>query len=423
MSEKVNLLYDVSEKPDLKTGVVLSIQHVFGMFGATILVPIITGYPISVALFASGVGTILYAIVTKFKVPVYLGSSFAYISAVLLAVESMGGNRDAAQTGLILVGLIYFLVAMLVRYLGNDFISKLLPPVVIGPMIAVIGLGLASSAVNNAGLVEGGDIRNIIVSLSTFLVCALISIKAKGFMKIVPFLVAILFGYVLSVCVGIVDFTAVNEVIANGHYIGLPEFILPFKLGNFETYNLYIGPETLAILPVASVTIAEHVGDHSVLGKICGRNFIKEPGLHRTLIGDGLATAVSGFLGGPANTTYGENTGIIGMTKVASIYVVLGAACIAIGLSFLPIVSAVIKTIPNAVLGGMSIVLYGVIASNGLKVLIDNQVDFGKQKNLIIAAAMLVIGLGGAMLPLGGLVTLSGTALAAIVGVILNIIL
>ena len=423
MSQKVDLLYDVSEKPDVKTGIILSVQHVFGMFGATILVPIITGYPISVALFASGLGTIIYAIITKFKVPVYLGSSFAYISAILIATEAMGGSRDAAQTGLMLVGIVYVIVAILVRFLGKDFISKLLPPVVIGPMIAVIGLGLASSAVTNAGLVEGGDIRNIIVSLSTFLICALISIKAKGFAKIVPFLIAILLGYLISVCLGVVDFTPIHEVVASGHYVGFPEFILPFELGNFETYNLYFGPETLAILPVAIVTIAEHVGDHSVLGKICGRDFLKEPGLHRTLIGDGVATAVSGLLGGPANTTYGENTGIIGMTKVASIYVVLGAACIAIGLSFMPIVSAVIKTIPSPVLGGMSIVLYGVIASNGLKVLIDNNVDFSIQKNLIIAAAMLVIGLGGAMLPLGGLVTLSGTALAAIVGIILNIIL
>ena len=423
MSKKVDLIYDVQEKPSFKLGLLLSIQHVFGMFGATILVPLLTGYPISVALFASGLGTIIYAIITKFKVPVYLGSSFAYITAVMIAVEAMGGSYDAAQSGLILVGLLYIVVAMLVKVIGKDFIAKLLPPVVIGPMIAVIGLGLASNAVNNAGLVEGGDIKNIIISLFTFTSCALISIKAKGFLKIVPFLASIVLGYTLSIIIGVVDFSAVTKVIESGNFVALPEFILPFKLGNFDTFNFYLGPETFALLPVVIVTVAEHIGDHSVLGKICGKDFIKDPGLDRTLIGDGVATAISGLLGGPANTTYGENTGIIGMTKIASVYVIIGAACISIGLSFLPIVSALINTIPNAVLGGMSIVLYGVIASNGLRVLIDNNVDFSNQKNITIAAAMLVIGLGGALLPLGSFVTLSGTALAALVGVILNIIL
>ena len=306
MSKKVDLIYDVQEKPSFKLGVLLSIQHVFGMFGATILVPLLTGYPISVALFASGLGTIIYAIITKFKVPVYLGSSFAYITAVMIAVEAMGGSYDAAQSGLILVGLLYIVVAMLVKLIGKDFIAKLLPPVVIGPMIAVIGLGLASNAVNNAGLVEGGDIKNIIISLFTFTSCALISIKAKGFLKIVPFLVSIVLGYILSIIIGVVDFSAVTKVIESGNFIALPEFILPFKLGNFDTFNFYLGPETFAILPVVIVTVAEHIGDHSVLGKICGKDFINDPGLDRTLIGDGVATAISGLLGGPANTTYGK---------------------------------------------------------------------------------------------------------------------
>ena len=423
MSQEKDLILDVNEKPDLKTGIILSLQHVFGMFGATILVPIITGYPISVALFASGIGTIIYAIITRFKVPVYLGSSFAYISAVLIAVEQMGGSKDAAQTGLMLVGVVYLIVSLIIKFIGKDFISKLLPPIVIGPMIAVIGLGLASNAVNNSGLVANGDPRHILVAIITFVICALISIKAKGFIKIVPFLCAIAIGYIVSVFVGIVDFTAITNVIDNGNFIALPDFILPFSVGGFDTYNIHFGPETFAILPVAIVTIAEHIGDHSVLGKICKKDFIKDPGLDKTLAGDGVATAVSAFLGGPANTTYGENTGIIGMTKIASVYVVLGAASIAMVLSFLPIVSAAITTIPNAVLGGMSIILYGVIASNGLRVLIDNNVDMSKQKNLVIASAMLVIGLGGALLPIGGFLTLSGTALSAIVGVVLNIVL
>ncbi len=422
MSEKVELLYDVKDKPSFKMGLLLAIQHVFGMFGATILVPLLTGYPVSVALFASGIGTIIYLSCTKFKVPVYLGSSFAYITAVLIAVEQMGGSINAAQTGLILVGVIYLVVAFLVKYIGSGFITKLLPPIVVGPMIIVIGLGLASNAVSNAGLVAEGNIVNVAVAFITFLTCATLAIKAKGILKITPFLCSIIVGYLVAVAFNIVDFQPVIEVINNGSFIGLPDFILPFKSGIFDSYELYFGPETFAILPVAIVTISEHIGDHSVLGKVCNKNFLEDPGLSRTLSGDGLATAVSAILGGPANTTYGENTGIIGMTKVASVYVILGAAIIAIGLSFLPIVSAIISTIPNAVLGGMSIILYGVIASNGLRVLVDSNIDFSKQRNLVIASAMLVIGLGGAILPIGDFLTLSGTALAAIVGVILNLI-
>lgn len=413
------MILDVNERPGNLQWLFLSFQHVFAMFGATILVPTLTGLPVSVALFASGIGTLIYTACTKGKVPVYLGSSFAYITAVQLAIEALGGNPSAAQTGLMLVGLIYVIVAFIVKFIGKDWIDKLLPPIVIGPMIAVIGLGLAGNAVKNAGFVEGGDPKAMIVALVTFMVAALISTKAKGFFKIIPFLIAILVGYVLSVCLGLVDFTPVMEA----KWFAWPEFILPFHLGNFKTYEFYFGPETLAILPVAFVTIAEHIGDHTVLGKICGKNFLKNPGLDRTLMGDGIATAVSAFLGGPANTTYGENTGVIGMTKISSVYVTAGAACIAIILSMVQKISAFISTIPVCVLGGMSILLYGVIASNGLRVLVDNKIDFGKQRNLVIASAMLVIGLGGAILPIGSFMTLSGTALSALVGIILNLIL
>ncbi len=423
MNKNNDLKLDVHEKPSASKWALLSMQHVFAMFGATILVPILTGYPISVALFASGLGTLIYALITKFKVPVYLGSSFAYISAVLIAVEALGGDKSAAQTGLILIGIVYVVVAFVVKVVGKAWLDKLLPPVVIGPMIAVIGLGLATNAVANAGFVAGGDYRNMLVAVFTFSITALFSTKARGFFKIIPFLCGIVGGYIFAVSLGLVDFTQVQAVITEGRFVGLPEFILPFEFMGFESYTLYFGPETFAILPVALVTIAEHIGDHTVLGKICNKNFLKDPGLDKTLMGDGIATAVSGLLGGPANTTYGENTGVIGMTKIASVYVTCGAAVVAILLSCLPIVSEVIATIPSAVLGGMSIILYGVIASNGLRVLIDNQVDFSKQRNLIIASAMLVIGLGGAVLSLGSLVTLSGTALAALVGIILNLVL
>ena len=417
------MILDVNEKPKPAQWILLSFQHVFAMFGATILVPVLTGFPISVALFASGIGTIIYSCITRFKVPVYLGSSFAYISAVQIAVAAMSGDVSAAQTGLILIGLVYVVVSILVRFIGKDWIDKLLPPIVIGPMIAVIGLGLAANAVGNAGFVTGGDWKVMLTAVFTFILTALISTKAKGFFKIIPFLCGILGGYVFALALGIVDFAPLQEVLQSGKFLSLPEFILPIAVPGFKSYHLYFGPETFAILPVALVTISEHIGDHTVLGKICGRNFLKEPGLDKTLMGDGIATSISALLGGPANTTYGENTGVIGMTKVSSVYVTVGAACIAIVLSCVPIVSAFISTIPDAVLGGMSIILYGVIASNGLRVLIDNQVDFGQQRNLIIASAMLVIGLGGAVLPLGKLVTLSGTALSATVGIVLNLIL
>ncbi|ACA36826.1 uracil-xanthine permease family protein [Streptococcus pneumoniae] len=415
----VDLLLDVDQRPSAGKGILLSFQHVFAMFGATILVPLILGMPVSVALFASGIGTLIYMIATGFRVPVYLGSSFAFITAMSLAMKELGGDVSAAQTGVILTGFIYVLVAAGVRFAGTKWIDKLLPPIIIGPMIIVIGLGLAGSAVTNAGLVADGNWKNALVAVVTFLIAAFINTKGKGFLRIIPFLFAIIGGYLFALTLGLVDFTPVLKA----NWFEIPGFYLPFSTGGaFKEYNLYFGPETIAILTIAIVTISEHIGDHTVLGQICGRQFLKEPGLHRTLLGDGIATSVSAFLGGPANTTYGENTGVIGMTRIASVSVIRNAAFIAIALSFLGKFTALISTIPNAVLGGMSILLYGVIASNGLKVLIKERVDFSQMRNLIIASAMLVLGLGGAILKLGP-VTLSGTALSAMTGIILNLIL
>ncbi|MDG3146387.1 MULTISPECIES: uracil-xanthine permease family protein [Streptococcus] len=418
MTTKANLLFDVHEKPAPFQGILLSFQHVFAMFGATILVPLILGMPVSVALFASGIGTLIYQVATQFKVPVYLGSSFAYISAMALAIKEMGGDVSAAQTGIFFVGLIYVLIAGLVKAIGTKWIDTLLPPVVIGPMIIVIGLGLANSAVTSAGFVADGDWKNVVVAIVTFLIAAFVNTKGKGFAKIVPFLIAIIGGYIVALLLGLVDFTPVLEAA----WFELPGFYLPFETGVFKSYNFYFGPEMVAILPIAVVTVAEHIGDHTVLSQICGRQFLKNPGLSRTLIGDGVATAVSALIGGPANTTYGENTGVIGMTRIASVSVIRNAALIAIAFSFLGKFTALISTIPSAVLGGMSILLYGVIASNGLKVLIESRVDFGQVRNLIVASSMLVLGLGGAVLSIGA-ITLSGTALSAIVGIILNLIL
>lgn len=418
-TSKVNLLLDVDQNPPLAKGLLLSLQHVFAMFGATILVPLILGMPVSVALFASGLGTLIYMVATQFKVPVYLGSSFAFISAMAFAMKQMNGDVSAAQSGVVLVGLVYVVVALAVKLIGTKWIDRLLPPIVIGPMIMVIGLGLANSAVTNAGFIKDGTVQQITVAIVTFLITAFINTKAKGFLKIIPFLFGIIGGYIVAVLFGLVDFTPVLEA----DWIAIPQLYLPFSTnGFFKEYHWYFGPETWAILPVAVVTIAEHIGDHTVLSQICGRQFLKTPGLHRTLIGDGVATAVSAFMGGPANTTYGENTGVVGMTRIASVSVIRNAALFAIGLSFLGKFTALISTIPNAVLGGMAILLYGVIASNGLKVLIEKQVDFREVRNLIIASSMLVLGLGGAILELGP-VTLSGTALCALAGVLLNLVL
>ena len=418
-TSKVNLLLDVDQNPPLAKGLLLSLQHVFAMFGATILVPLILGMPVSVALFASGLGTLIYMVATQFKVPVYLGSSFAFISAMAFAMKQMNGDVSAAQSGVVLVGLVYVVVALAVKLIGTKWIDCLLPPIVIGPMIMVIGLGLANSAVTNAGFIKDGTVQQITVAIVTFLITAFINTKAKGFLKIIPFLFGIIGGYIAAVLFGLVDFTPVLKA----DWIAIPQLYLPFSTnGFFKEYHWYFGPETWAILPVAVVTIAEHIGDHTVLSQICGRQFLKTPGLHRTLIGDGVATAVSAFMGGPANTTYGENTGVVGMTRIASVSVIRNAALFAIGLSFLGKFTALISTIPNAVLGGMAILLYGVIASNGLKVLIEKQVDFREVRNLIIASSMLVLGLGGAILELGP-VTLSGTALCALAGVILNLVL
>lgn len=418
-TNKIKMRYDVEERPPLGQGLLLSFQHVFAMFGATILVPLILGMPVSVALFCSGIGTLIYQLCTKRKVPVYLGSSFAFIAAMAYAIEQMGGDPSAAQIGVFLSGLIYVVVAFIIKLIGTRWIDRLLPPIVIGPMIIVIGLGLSGTAVQNADFVAGGDWRNMVAAAITFLIVALINTNAKGFFRIIPFLIGIIGGYISAFFMGLVDLTPVIEA----PWFAIPEFYLPFSTGGmFNEYTFSITPEALAILPVAIVTISEHIGDHTVLSEIVGRPFLKNPGLHRTLLGDGLATSVSAFLGGPANTTYGENTGVIGMTRIASVSVIRNAAIIAIALSFLGKFAALITTIPNAVLGGLSILLYGVIASNGLKVLIEARVNFSHVRNLIIASSMLVLGLGGAVLDMGAL-TLSGTALAALTGIILNLIL
>lgn len=416
------LLYDVHEKPPVGMWIVLAIQHLFAMFGATILVPILVNQmageevlSIPVALFTSGVGTLIYIFCTKGRSPVYLGSSFAYIAPIATAFLATG--KASVFTALIGVGLVYVLFGILIKIFGKSWINKLLPPVVIGPMIMIIGLGLAGSAISQAGLAAGSiDWETALVVIVTFLVTAFAAVKAKGFMKVIPFLVGIVAGYITACAVGMVDFAPV----ADAKFFSVPGFYIPFL-----DYALDFGA-LLSILPIALVTMSEHIGDHKVLSEIMGRDLIEDPGLDRTLLGDGIATAVAGALGGPVNTTYGENTSVVGMTKVASVWVIGLAAILAIIVAFLGKGTALISTIPNPVLGSVSILLYGFIAVNGLIVLIKNQVDFTKPRNVVVAATMLVLGLGGAAVSIAlgdASITFSGMSLAAIVGIILNLIL
>lgn len=423
MEKKSNLILDVNEKPSIGKWIILAFQHVFAMFGATILVPILVNsaagaevLTIPVTLVASGIGTLIYILCTKGKSPVYLGSSFAFIAPITAAY--LKGGISGAMTGIMAVGLIYVIFAIIIKLIGKNWLDKLLPPVVIGPMIMIIGLGLAPSAISQIGLSSGAALewQPIVVALVAFLTTAIVAVAAKGFLKVIPFLIGIVAGYLAGVAVGIVDFTPITEAAI----VGVPNFLIPFVsyTPNFSAI--------LTIAPIALVTIAEHIGDHTALSAIMNRDLLKDPGLDRTLLGDGIATFVAGAIGGPANTTYGENTSVVGMTKVASVWVIGLAAIIAIILGFFTKFTALISTIPTAVLGGVSLLLYGFISVNGLKVLIQNQVDFNNTKNVIVASAMLVLGLGGATISIvsGDLaVIISGMSLAAIVGIILNLCL
>lgn len=417
------MTYDVNECPPLGKWIVLALQHVFAMFGATILVPILVNaaagevvLTIPVALVTSGIGTLIYLLCTKGKSPVYLGSSFAFITPI--AAAFLKGGISGAMTGIMAVGILYIIVALIIKFIGKDWLDKLLPPVVIGPMIMIIGLGLAPSAISQIGIAAGSAMewKTVLVAFVSFLVTAIVMTKAKGFFKVIPFLFGIISGYVVALMLGMIDFSAVGEA----KFFAMPNFMLPFVDYKISFTAL------VTILPIALVTICEHIGDHKSLSNIIGKDLIKDPGLDRTLLGDGIATFVAGFLGGPANTTYGENTSVVGMTKVASVKVIGLAAIIAILFGFLGKFTALISTIPDAVLGGVSLLLYGFIAVNGLKVLISNQVDFEKPVNVITASTMLVLGLGGAAISIvsGDLsVTISGMSLASIAGIILNLAL
>lgn len=406
----------VDEKLPMVQMIPLGLQHLFAMFGATVLVPLLVNsgagtmvIPPGVALLTAGLGTLLFLVITKFKVPAYLGSSFAFI-APLIAVASEFGPGNALG-GAVAVGLMYAIIAWVISMIGVDWLDRVLPPVVIGSVIVVIGLGLASTGVDMAGL-SGDHVSlanvNVRISLFTLAVTILSSVLLKGFFAVIPILIGIVAGYIFALLQGAVDLTPVREAAW-----------FAFPVGQRVSFSW---PAIAMILPVSLVTIAEHLGDVLVLSRVVDKDFYRDPGLHRTILGDGLATLLAGLLGGPPNTTYGENIGVMAITGVYSVWVIATAAVMAVILSFVQKIGVLIQTIPEAVMGGITIMLFGVIASSGIRTLVESGIDFGDKRNLIISSVILVLGIGGAQLQLGR-ITLAGMALATIAGIILNLVL
>ena len=399
---------------------VLGLQHMFAMFGATVLVPILVqgyGLPLSIqtTLLFAGLGTLLFHVCTKFKVPAFLGSSFAYLGgfstvATMPAYEGMDPELKLAYAlgGIVIAGLLYLVLALLFKLLGAKKVMRYFPPIVTGPMIIMIGLNLSGSAINNAATCWW-------LALVAMAIIVVANIWGKGMIKIIPILLGVVGSYIVAVIAGQVDFSGVSEA----SFLGFQQFVI----AKFDVSAI------LVMAPIAIAAMMEHIGDISAISSTTGKNFIEDPGLHRTLVGDGLATAFAGFFGGPANTTYGENTGVLALSKVYDPRVVRLAAIYAIILSFSPKFDALVNSIPAAIVGGVSFILYGMISAVGVRNIVENQVDLTKSRNLIIAAVMFVSGLGfssvgGITFTVGGAaVTLSGLAIAALCGVILNAIL
>ncbi|KRL91538.1 solute carrier family 23 protein [Lactobacillus kalixensis] len=406
-------ILDVYEKPELGQGILLSLQHMFAMFGSTVLVPILIGINPSIALLSSGIGTLVHMILTRFKIPAYLGSSFAFV-ATMQALMKADGYPAVAQ-GAIASGLVYVIVALIIAKIGSGWVNKVLPPIVVGPIIIVIGLSLATTAANDAMLNnQKYDLTYFGVAIFTLVMTLIFQMCFKGFTSLVSIMLGIICGYVLSCFLGIVDFSGV----AKAAWFSLPSLDVMGISYHFKWYPAAI----LAMAPIAFVTMTEHMGHIMVLNSLTKRDFFKNPGLHRTMMGDGLSTIIAGFIGGPPTTSYGENIGVLAMTKVHSVWVLAGAAVCAIVFSFVGKLAALIESIPMPVIGGISFLLFGTIASNGLKILVDNQIDFEEKRNMLIASVILVIGIGGAYLQLGNF-QLTSVALSTIMGMILNWVL
>ncbi len=398
-------LFDGSKK------VVLALQHLIAMFGATVLVPVLTGFNPSVALFSAGLGTLIFHLCTNGKVPVFLGSSFAFIPVILTVKELYNGDLAYAQGGMMIAGLIYVLVSFLIKRIGADKIQKYLPPQVVGPMIIVIGMNLIPTALGMAK-------ENFLVAGITLAVALLVNFKGKGFFSQLSILIGVIVGYVMSLSLGIVDTTAIKSA---------PFFSIPaFNLPKFDIGAIAI------IAPVVLAVFMEHIGDITTNGQVVGRNFIEDPGLNRTLLGDGLATMVASTIGGPANTTYGENTGVLAITKNYNPAIIRLAAIFAMGLGFISKIGVFLNTIPTPVMGGISIMLFSMISLIGVQTIRNNQVEFN-YKNIIVMLIILFLGLGSGIIeknfditigiPVTKTVKITGLSFAAIVGVVVNAIL
>lgn len=398
-------IIQVDEKVPVKLLIPLSIQHMFAMFGASVLVPFVFGINPAIVLFMNGLGTLLFILITKGRAPAYLGSSFAFLAPAGIVISKWG--YDYALGCFVAVGFCGCILALIIYKFGSEWINVVLPPAAMGPVVALIGLELAGTAASNAGLKDEVLLpANIIVFLVTLLTAVIGSVVFRGFLSVIPILIAIIAGYVASLACGIVDF---SEVVA------APLFALP----NFQTPKFNM--QAIAIvLPVLLVITSEHIGHQIVTSKIVGRDLLKDPGLHRSLFADNFSTMLSGFIGSVPTTTYGENIGVMAMTKVYSVYVIGGAAVLSIICSFIGKMTTLISTIPGPVIGGISFLLYGMIGASGIRILVDAQVDYGKSRNQAMTAVVFVTGLSGISVQLGS-IQLTGMVLACVVGMIMGL--
>lgn len=415
--------------------VVLGFQHMFAMFGATVTVPLLTGLDISTTLLFAGLGTLLFHLLTKFKVPAFLGSSFAFLggyAAIAPMIENADGTTSAnkemlpyACLGVACAGALYLVLSALIKIVGINKVMRLFPPVVTGPIIIAIGLGLAPSAVNNCS-------ANWWLAIIALVLVIIFNIFGKGMVKIIPILLGLIGAYIAAILIGnvghvegfAVDFSEVEYCIKNNMWIGFPIEWSSTVFGGVRD-GAKATSAIIAIMPIAIATMMEHIGDISAISSTTNRNFIKDPGLHRTLLGDGLATTIASLFGAPANTTYGENTGVLALSKVFDARVVRIAAYFAIAFSFSPVFAALIRSIPGSIVGGISFVLYGMISAIGVRNVVEAKVDFSKARNTIVAAVILVValGLGSVSFTIGkATITLTALAIASVVGIILNVI-
>lgn len=398
-------IIQVEEKVPFKLLVPLSIQHMFAMFGASVLVPFVFGLNPAVVLFMNGIGTLLFILITKGKAPAYLGSSFAFLAPAGIVIEKWGYSY--ALGGFVAVGFLGCVLALIIRKFGSKWIDVVLPPAAMGPVVALIGLELAGTAASNAGLTASSiDPKNVIVFLVTLLTAVLGSVLFRKFFAVIPILIAIIAGYIAALLCGIVDFSKV----ASASFFALPNFSTP----KFKWEAIVI------ILPVILVIASEHIGHQIVTSKIVGRDLLKDPGLHRSLFADNFSTMISGFIGSVPTTTYGENIGVMAMTKVYSVYVIAGATVLSIICSFIGKMTTLISTIPGPVIGGISFLLYGMIGTSGIRILVDSQVDYARSRNMAMTSIIFVTGLSGIKVQFGS-IQLTGMVLACVVGMIMGL--